>query len=186
MRTIMKRKCIERLIDEHKVLLRIVDVLIAIADESERNSQLNRADVLGILEILRLFADEYHQGKEERALFPMFTAVCDRAEVDAVRHMLHEHDDDRSLTEAMENAVDQSNPADFAIHARRLDEILRTHVFKEDNILFEIVNNSLSDADDQRILAEFDAFDKAFKSLRHDRLLHRLQMLEWKYSHVAA
>jgi hemerythrin-like domain-containing protein len=181
----MKCKCTEVLINEHRVILRIADVLIAIAEESEQKSQLKREDVLGILEILRLFGDEYHQGKEERALFPVFTAVCDRAEVDAIRHMIHEHDEDRSLLAAMEDAVDQSNPADFAAHARRLDEILRMHIFKEDNILFEIVNSSLSDADDQRILAGFEVFDKAFKSPRHDRLLHRLQMLERRYLPVA-
>lgn len=181
----MKRKCTEVLISEHKVILRIADVLIAIAQESEQKSQLNTEDVAGILEILRLFGDEYHQGKEERALFPVFTAVCDRAEVEAIRHMLHEHEEDRSLLAAMEEAVHQSNPADFAKHARQLDEILRMHIFKEDNILFEIVNSGLSDADDQRVLAGFEIFDKTFKSPRHDRLLHRLQMLERKYLPVA-
>jgi hemerythrin-like domain-containing protein len=182
----MKRKCTELLINDHKVILRILDVLITIAEESERNSQLNKADVFGILEILRLFGDEYHQGKEETALFPTFTSVCDQAEVEAIRHMIHEHDEDRSLTEAMEDAVRRSSPADFAMHARRLDEMLRTHIFKEDKILFELVNNSLSAADDESIVAAFEAFDKAFKSPRHDRLLHRLQMLEWKYLRVAA
>jgi hypothetical protein len=44
-------------------------VLIAIAEESERTSELNKPDVFGILEILRLIGDEYHQGKEEKALF---------------------------------------------------------------------------------------------------------------------
>lgn len=172
--------------NEHKVILRIADVLIAIAQESERRSQLNKEDVFGILEILRQFGDEYHQGKEERALFPVFTAVCERDEVDAIRHMIHEHDEDRSLLESMEEALHQSNAADFAIHARRLDEILRMHIFKEDNILFEIVNSSLSDTDDQRILAGFEVFDKTFKTPRHDRLMHRLQMLEQKYLPVGA
>jgi hemerythrin-like domain-containing protein len=181
----MKRKCTELLVNEHKVILRIADVLIAIAEDSEK-TQLNREDVSAILEILRLFGDEYHQGKEEGALFPVFTAVCDRAEVDAIRHMIHEHDEDRSLLVAMKDAVDQSNAADFATHARRLDEILRMHIFKEDNILFEIVNSSLSEADDQRVLAGFEVFDRAFKSPRHERLLHRLQMLERKYLPAAA
>jgi hemerythrin-like domain-containing protein len=59
------------------------------------------------------------------------------------------------------------------------------HIFKEDNILFEIVNSGLSDTDDRRVLAGFEIFDKAFESPRHDRLLHRLQMLERKYLPVA-
>jgi hypothetical protein len=50
----MKRKCTELLTKEHKVILRIADVLVAIAEESEQKTQLNREDVLAILEILRL------------------------------------------------------------------------------------------------------------------------------------
>lgn len=168
------------------MILRIVDVLTVIAEQSERESELNKADVFGILEILRLFADEYHQGKEEATLFPAFTAVCDRAEVEAIRYMINEHDEDRFISRAMENAVRQSSPSDFATQARRLSEILRAHIYKEDHILFELVNKSLSTADDERILAEFEAFDKKFRSPQHDRLLHRLEMLEWKYRPAAA
>src|SRR5262245_10416720 len=182
----MKRKCTELLTNEHKVIRRIVDVLIAIADESERTLQLNRTDVQGILEILRVFADEYHQRKEEKTLFPVFTAVCDRTEVEAVRHMIQELDEDRSLVAAMDHALRQSNAADFALHARRLAEIQRTHLDKEDDILFEIMNKSLSKADDQHVLEAFEVFDERFKSSRHGRLLHRLKMLECKYTHVAA
>ena len=182
----MKRRCTELLSKEHKIIIRMTDVLIAIAEESERTSELNKPDVFGILEILRVIGDEYHQGKEEKALFPVFTRVCDRAELESVRHMLHEHEEDRSLIAAMEDAVHRSNPADFALHARLLADLQRKHACKEDTVLFEIVNKSLSNADDQKVLAEFDAFDKAFKSQRHERLLHRLQMLEWKYMPVAA
>ena len=182
----MKRKCTQLLSEEHRIILRIVDVLVAIADESERKSQLNAADVAGILEILRVFGDEYHQGKEEAGLFPVFTAVCDRTEVEAVRHMILEHDDDRFLIGALEDAARESNTADFTLHARKLAEIQRMHVYKEDNILFKIVNKSLSVENDQQILAAFRTFDDRFKSPRHDRLLHRLEMLEWKYMRVVA
>src|SRR5262249_4347092 len=105
---------------------------------------------------------------------------------DAVRHMIHEHDEDRSLVQAMEDALHRSNTTDFELHARRLAEIQRTHIYKEDHLLFEIVNKSLSNADDQRVLKAFEAFDETSKSPRHDRLLHRLEMLEWKYVRTAA
>jgi hemerythrin-like domain-containing protein len=182
----MKAECTELLKKEHRTILRIADMLTALADECERTSQMNKEDMFGILEILTVIGDEYHQSKEEKALFPVFTSVCDRSEIEAVRHILREHDDDRSLIHAMEDAVHRSDAADFAFHARHLADFQRAHVNKEDNILFEIVNRSLSKANDQQILREFEAFDDAFKSRRHDRLLHRLQMLEWKYSRVAA
>jgi hemerythrin-like domain-containing protein len=134
---VMKSRCIDLLVAEHKIILRTVDVLSALAKEATDRKQLHSQDIRGILDIFRVFADEFHQGKEESALFPVFTAVCERSEIDSIRHMLFEHDQDRSLIEGMEDALLRSNAADFAESAARLAEFLRTHIYKEDNILFD-------------------------------------------------
>jgi hemerythrin-like domain-containing protein len=177
----MKSKCIGLLISEHKVILRSVEVLRTMARHATDTQQLNKQDVHGLLEVIRLYADDLHQGKEEGALFPVFTAKCDPREVDAIRHMLFEHEEDRALMEGIEDAVQRSHADDFADNALRLVEILRTHIYKEDNILFEMIDQQLSDEDDARILTEFEAFDREFDKRGSDRIRHRLRMLEWKY-----
>jgi hemerythrin-like domain-containing protein len=182
----MKSKCIGLLISEHKVILRSVEVLRAMARHATDTQELNVGDVRGLLEIIRLFADDLHQGKEEGALFPVFTAKCDPLEVDAVRHMVFEHEEDRSLMEGIEDAIQRSHAGDFAENAHRLVDILRTHIYKEDNILFEMIDRQLSDEDDARILAEFETFDREFDRRGSDRIRHRLRMLEWKYLSKAA
>jgi hemerythrin-like domain-containing protein len=182
----MKCKALELLIAEHKVILRSVDVLSAIAKQAEENQQLNKEDVREILEIFHTFADELHQGKEESALFPAFTAACNRADIDPVRHMVFEHEQDRSLIEGMENALLRSSPADFAKLAGRMANILRTHIYKEDHILFEIVDRALTPEDDRSVVSQFEQFDRDFKLRGNDRLLQTLRKLEWKYLHKAA
>jgi len=75
------------------------------------------------------------------------------------------------------NALQRSDATEFSDLAIRLAEILRTHIYKEDNILFEIIDKSLSPDDDIRVVDQF-AFDREFKERGQDKLLHRLRMLE--------
>jgi hemerythrin-like domain-containing protein len=59
--------------------------------------------------------------------------------------------------------------------------MLRTHIYKEDNILFEMIDDTLSAEDDSRVLHGFEGFDRDFTARGYDKILHRLRMLEWKY-----
>jgi len=66
-----------------------------------------------LLEIFRVVGDDWHQGKEEGALFPVLTAGCERAAVDSVRHMLFEHEQDRSLMVGIEDVSSDQTPRSF-------------------------------------------------------------------------
>ena len=175
----MKCKCTELLTQEHKTILRMMNILSEMATKS--NERLIKEDVFSILEILRAFADDMHQGKEEGALFPVFMAACSPSEGNAVRHMIFEHNQDRSLMGGIEDAVRNSDASNFAQYTNRLVEILRTHIYKEDSILFEVVDKTLSPEDDKKVVARFENYDRDFQQRGQDELLHRLQSLEWKY-----
>jgi hemerythrin-like domain-containing protein len=181
----MSCRCIEILAAEHKTMLRIADVLDSMSTRASKDGTYNREDVEAILHILRVFGDDYHQAKEEGALFPVFATVCDRSEYAAVRHMLFEHEQDRSLIVGMEDAVQRSNAAQFAEYAQRLATILRNHIYKEDHILFERINGALSKDDDTRVVRDFEGFDREFQK-NEQEMMHRLRVLEWKYLRKSA
>jgi hemerythrin-like domain-containing protein len=181
----MNCKCIEILTAEHKTMLRIADVLASMSTRTGKEGTYNPEDVEAVLQILRVFGDDCHQAKEEGALFPVFGAVCDPSEYAAVRHMLFEHEQDRSLISGMEDAVHRSNATQFAEYARRLATILRNHIYKEDNILFEKINGVLSNDDDARVVRDFEGFDREFQK-DQEEMMHRLRVLEWKYLRKSA
>jgi hemerythrin-like domain-containing protein len=179
-RPLVNCKCIEILTAEHKTMLRMAEVLDSMSTRAGTEGEYNQEDVETILNILLVFGDKYHQAKEEGALFPVFAAVCDRSEYAAVRHMLFEHQQDRSLIEGMEDAVRRSNAPQFAEYAQRLATILRNHIYKEDNILFEKINATLSQEDDAQVILDFEGFDREFR--KHEQeMMHRLRVLEAKY-----
>jgi hemerythrin-like domain-containing protein len=138
-------------------------------------------DIEALLRVLQVFGDDYHQAKEESALFPVFTAACDPSQHAAVRHALFEHEQDRSLIEGMQDAVNRANVAQFAEYARRLAGILRNHISMEDDILFETIAGTLSAEDDERVIAEFEAFEREMQGHGKDALIDKLRVLEWKY-----
>jgi hemerythrin-like domain-containing protein len=166
-------------------MLRMADVLDSMSTVARTEGTYNQEDVEAILHMLRVFGDDCHQAKEEGALFPVFAAVCDPSEYAAVRHMLFEHDQDRSLIAGMEHAVRRSNAAQFSEYAQRLSTILRNHIFKEDNILFEKMDEALSKEDDERVIHDFEGFDRDFQKDQPETS-HRLRILEWKYLHKSA
>ena len=181
----MNCKCIEILTAEHKTMLRMADVLDSMSTRANDEGTYDPGDAEAILNILRVFGDDCHQAKEEGALFPVFAAVGDPSEYAAVRHMLFEHEKDRSLIEGMEDALHRSNVAQFAEFARRLSTILRNHIYKEDNILFEKIDGALSKGDDARVVLDFEGFDRDFQKDQQE-LMHRLRVLEWKYLRKSA
>jgi len=56
----MKSKCLALLVTEHKTILRSVDVLQAMAKHAADSQRLNKEDVSGLLELVRLFVDDLH------------------------------------------------------------------------------------------------------------------------------
>jgi hemerythrin-like domain-containing protein len=174
-------RCVEVLMEEHKTILRALDVLQAMALMSDAGQTVNRDDIQCIIEFLRTFADDRHQGKEECELFPVLRSAGARAEIDSVRHMIFEHNQERSLVGGLEDAMLAGNNRNFAEYAERLIGILRTHIYKEDHILFEAVSNILTNAEDERITAGFKALDSSVPPELCDSLLRQLRRLERKY-----
>lgn len=167
-------KCTDLLMQDHKVILRALDVLDQMANRVQNDEPVENGDVEMILHFLRAFADDYHQGKEESALFPELLRSS-AANQGPLRHMIFEHDQERSLVEGLEEAVRTKKGPDFVHFARRLTSLIRTHIHKEDHILFEMADRLLSAEQDARISAELDTFSTDLDYLAD------LRCLEWKY-----
>jgi len=174
-------KCTRILMEEHKTILRALNVLNAMAAQAESGEVPARGDVHTLLEFLRTFGDDLHQGKEEAVLFPIFTSACTKSEFESVSHLIFEHNQERSLIEGMEDALLTNSRADFIYFAKRLVETLENHIYKEDHILFELIDRTLSPREDERAVAGFQEMDRAVSLGEDDALFTRLRGLEWKY-----
>jgi len=92
------------LMQEHKFILRALDVLDAISASAERHGKLDEGDAVRVLDFLCWFGDAHHQAKEEEILFPALKGAA-AAQKRPVQHMILEHEQERALIEQLQTAV---------------------------------------------------------------------------------
>jgi hemerythrin-like domain-containing protein len=146
------------LIQEHKLILRILDVLDSMSASVEKTGTVEGPDVEKILDFLRWFADAHHQAKEETILFPALKRAA-ASQNRPVQHMTLEHDQERALIEEMEKDLRLANLSAFVACANRLSSTLRNHIYKEDRILFETADAVLSAEEDDAVFEQLSRFD---------------------------
>jgi hemerythrin-like domain-containing protein len=164
---------------DHKTILRALEILQEMATRVETGRPVDAKDVETIVGFLRAFEDNYHQAKEESALFPELMKTCGANEA-RLRHMIFEHDQERSLVNGLEDALHTQKGMDFVHFANSLVGLIRTHINKEDNILFPLADESLSTEQDECVCAQLNKFEIDAGYLAD------LRRLEWTYLRRAA
>jgi len=155
------------------------------ADQASAGKMPAEEDVNKLLDFLKRFADDHHQGKEEAVLFPCLREA-NAGPSNALRMMMFEHEQERSLVLGLEDALRTRKNEDFAYYGGRLAEILSTHIYKEDNILFTLVERTISKEVDDRVLREMTAYDESLPTATREEMNRVVNDLEWKYLGKAA
>ena len=146
----------EQLMKEHRLIEKILGVLGSLAADAAKGIGPDPDRARDTLTFFREFADHCHHGKEEKHLFPKLGERGYGPETGPVAVMLAEHEQGRAYLRAVGEALNDLG-ADgartrFASAARGYVELLTAHIFKEDNILFQLADNVFTE-DDQRIVA---------------------------------
>jgi hemerythrin-like domain-containing protein len=151
---------------EHEVILAVLDCLEKLAGDAARKQALDLDSALEILDFLGAFADRYHHGKEERALFP---ALCRRGmpcEVGLIAVKLAEREQGRSAGAAMRAAATACQVGErgatecFATAARAYCELLRKQIAVENGVLFPLAEGLLGERGQAEVLAAFDDVER--------------------------
>jgi hemerythrin-like domain-containing protein len=145
---------IARLLDDHRVILRALDLLETAASRSPDDAP-PAAWWDALIAWLRAFADANHHGKEERCLFPALARAGWPSNSGPVAVMLEEHDDGRGLLRAMESA----DGAARTRAARDYVWLLREHIDKENAVLFPLADTALDESARERLDGELAAVE---------------------------
>jgi hemerythrin-like domain-containing protein len=180
-------KATRLLTEEHRYILRSLDVIVEMASRVANGEAVDDRDVDSILQFLQAFGDDHHQEKEEAILFPALLKASKDEEHECLCQITFEHNQQRSLLEGIEDALRTRKGQDFVYYANRLAELVRVHIRDEDEEVFKRADAILSPEEDERIAAEFAAYDSPRRAERLRALLERLIALEIKYGiHTSA
>jgi hemerythrin-like domain-containing protein len=139
-------KATEILMQEHRVIERVLAALEAGAGRLERGQVVRPGFFLDAADFVKGFADGCHHKKEEGVLFTAMTASGLPAENGPVGVMLAEHEQGRAYTRAMRQAAarwesgDTAARADVVRNACGYVALLRQHIAKEDGVLFPLAD----------------------------------------------
>ena len=156
----------ETLKHEHQIVLLVLEGAERRARTLAEGAGLDAGVLLELDEIvdfLRNFVDRCHHGKEEKHYFERMVQRGMAREAGPIAVMLHEHEQGRALVRALAAATAElkaGNASARALVANALHEfveLLRAHIFKEDNILYPMADQ-LFTPEDLRALT--DAFDR--------------------------
>lgn len=131
------------LLEEHKNILLVVDIL------ENKIKQLEDIDIVffkKVIDFIRNYADKFHHAKEEDILFKEFNKCAEEGCVhcNPVEQMLVEHDEGRKNVRMMELGLNERDNNKLIKGTRGYIQLIREHIFKEDNILYPMADEVLN------------------------------------------
>lgn len=159
-------KPIEDLKAEHEGILLILDVLERMSERIVSGKGVPTGDLRQVLDFLRIFADKCHHGKEERLLFAAMEGAGFPKGGGPLAVMLSEHARGRQLIEEMNDLLSSFERGEsgslvvFTTPAIQYINLLRSHIWKENNVLFPAAERAVP-PDKLNLMGEqFERFEK--------------------------
>lgn len=171
-------KATEVLKNEHRVIEQVLNCLEVLAHQAESTHSLDSTSAARILDFFRTFADRCHHGKEERCLFPLLESRGLSRDRGPTGVLLSEHQLGRTLLARLDEAIDRGLVAEFVSSARSYIELMRQHIWKEDQRLFLFARQLLSDRDEEHLLESFASTERFdIGPAIHENYLHLADQL---------
>jgi hemerythrin-like domain-containing protein len=155
---VMKPNITQTLVDEHGLILRMLALVEHHANCLRDGELVDWQFFLDAVDFIRQFADRFHHAKEEDILFESLVANGMPREHSPVAAMLMEHERGRDHVRKMEMAVrqilagDRGWQVELVGHALGFAELLRSHIQKEDQILYPLAERIIPEAARAEIL----------------------------------
>lgn len=131
--------------EEHKNILSVIDSVLKKCDEIKAGREIDKEFFIRAVDFIKNYADKFHHSKEEDILFVELNKDGVLEHCNPIDQMLYEHNLGRSFVSGLNNAMLKSDKGEIIKNARGYGELLREHIFKEDNILYPMADTALSE-----------------------------------------
>ncbi len=154
----MTSKTSKILMEEHENILKVIENLENEANKIEQGKEINNMFFGNAIDFIRNYADKFHHAKEEDILFKEFNKAAEEGCVhcNPVQQMLIEHDEGRKFVKDMEQGVKENNKNKVIENVRGYCQLLKEHIYKEDNILYPMADESLNENIQKNMLQKFN------------------------------
>ncbi len=173
----------ENLIKDHNAIVVMLSIMDKVADIIREDKMVDIEDVDDIVDFIKIFISSCHHIKEENHLFPALVNKGINSENGQIGNMLIEHSASNKYISNIEDGIVnyksgyQSSLLQIAQGISNYTFLLRTHINKENNMLFPLADNLLSRETQIELLNKFEQTEEDIvgKSNKFYRLLEQLK-----------
>ena len=164
---ISSMSAIEKLIDEHRLISRMVNVLTVLHKRLESEEHADVKVLMDVVDFFRMFVDKNHHAKEEDALFPTLERRAVNPAGCTIQSLKDEHEQSRILTTALSDATGQYKNGDptakskISATIRSSIDLLSDHVWRENILLFPTAEKTLQEAELDEVTRSYYEIEKA-------------------------
>lgn len=153
----------QNLENDHVNILRLIDVM----EKMVMRISTDTSHMEMVVNLIRNYADGFHHAKEENLLFPFLLKKGFSNEQGPIAVMLHDHVEGRNFVKGMAAEIveykqgNESALPDFYTNMQGYIDLLRSHISKENNVLFRMADRVISAEEHQFLLNEFSIQEKS-------------------------
>lgn len=168
---------------EQEPILLMLDLADEVLREIERGGRVAPETLAGLSEFFRLFAERFHNRKEEDLLFPLLEQKGVPRKGGCIGVMLAEHEQGRTLIRQMTAAADAYGEGDaeavisWAEAGRNYTTLLRQHIHREGHALYSMAESLLSEAEQNELVEAFTKLEEKETSSGNKHRVHALMDL---------
>lgn len=156
----------EILIEEHRVIERVLMALEKAASRLSRGETVYLRFFSGTSTLIHGFNDSYHYKKEEKVLLPVLIANGLPKDSGPVALMLAEHEEGRRFAHRLHVMIERFQGGE--VHARdqvvlsalAYVSLVRRHMQKEEEVLFPLVEKVIPADRQEQIIQAFEQFER--------------------------
>lgn len=153
-------KATQDLRKEHDAILHVLEILDAmISDDKKEDTEMLKY-YSELVYFLKTFADKCHHGKEEKHLFVDLEKHGVPNEGGPIGVMLHDHNQGRKYIALMKQSVEVKDVKAFNTAAANYRDLMRSHIEKENNVLFVMADRVLDDARQDELFEKFEQHEE--------------------------
>ena len=142
--------------EEHQNILKVIEGVLKECNEVERGKDLDMGYFAEVIDFIKNYADGYHHAKEEDVLFKMMLDNVENMHCNPIPVMLHEHEAGRQYVKNLEKGIANSDKKEILTNAIGYCHLLKDHIYKEDNVLYPMAEEALSEEQKELVQAKYN------------------------------
>ncbi|MFH1610687.1 MAG: hemerythrin domain-containing protein [Patescibacteria group bacterium] len=146
--------------EEHQNILKVIQALNKKCQVLETGVDLDKDFFNQVINFIQNYADKFHHAKEEDILFKAINENEECMHCNPVEQMLHEHNLGRDFVKGAKKGLEENDIKKILENFTAYASLLQDHIFKEDNILYPMADQAISQTDQELMLEKFEQVEK--------------------------